>query len=82
MGGESSSSNTYSNMSESSWKHRKRYVDHPKNIPKKTCLIHGPVNPSYECKVLGDFGYTYSKSCPTKYHGNYTSTKNKVNKQK
>ena len=68
MRGESALSTTYSNMSERSDKFRKRYVDHPKDISKLTCLIHGPGHSSYECKVLGNFGSKYSKRRPTKYH--------------
>ena len=48
MGGESTSSNTYSEMSESADKCRKIHVDHPKDISKHTCLIHGPMNLSVE----------------------------------
>ena len=61
------SSKTYSETNKSSVKLRKRYVDHLKYRPKLTCLIHGPGHSSYECKFLGDFGYKYSKSRPTKY---------------
>ena len=39
----------------------KRYLDHPKDRSKLTCLIHGPGNSSDECNVLGDFGFKYSK---------------------
>ena len=39
MRGESAFSNTHSDMSESSGKLRKRYVEHPKDISKPTCLI-------------------------------------------
>ena len=53
-------------MSESTGKHRKRYLDHPKDRYKLTYLIHGPGNSSYECNVLGDFGFKYSKIRPTK----------------
>ena len=69
-------------MSESAVKHRKMYVDHPRDISKLICLIHGPGNSSDECKVLGDFGSRYSKSRPTKDHRHDPSTKNKVNRQK
>ena len=41
-------------MSESGGKHRKRYVDHPKDRSKLNCLIHGPGHSSDECKVVGD----------------------------
>ena len=38
-------------------------------LTKPKCLIHGPDHSSDECKVLGDFGYKYAKSGPTKDHG-------------
>ena len=41
---EATSETTYSDMSESSVKHRKFYVDHPRDISKLTFLIHGPVH--------------------------------------
>ena len=44
MRGEYASSNNYSNMSESSENHIKIYVDNLRDIPKHTCLIHGPGN--------------------------------------
>ena len=63
--GEASSSNTYSEISESNEKYRKRYVDYPRG-KSKTCLMHVPVNSSDKCKVLGDFGFKYVNSRPTK----------------
>ena len=48
---ESASLNTYSDMSESAGKRKKKYVDCPKDISKLTCIIHGPGNSSDECKV-------------------------------
>ena len=42
MRGESASSHTHSDMSESSRKRRKRYVEHPKDTSKHTCFIHVP----------------------------------------
>ena len=56
-------------MSEIAVKHRKMYVDHPKDISRLICLIHGPGNSSDECKVLGEFCCRYSKSRPTKDYG-------------
>ena len=53
-------------MSEIDENQRKRYIDHPKDILKLTCLIHGPGNSSYKCKFLGDFGTKYAKDRPTK----------------
>ena len=41
---ESASSNTHSNMGETSVKRRKRYVDPPKDRSKLTCLIRGHGN--------------------------------------
>ena len=63
------SSTTYSEMSESAGKYIKRYVDHPKDRSKLTCIIHGPGNSSDECKMLGDFGYKYFGIRPTKDRG-------------
>ena len=40
--GEAALSNDCSETSETTSKHRKRYVYHPKDISKLTCLIHGP----------------------------------------
>ena len=54
-------SNTHSEMSDSVYKHRKMYVDHPNDISKLTCLIHGLGHSSDECRLLGDFNYKYSK---------------------
>ena len=56
-------------MSQSNEKCRERYVYHPKDRSKRTCLIHGPSNSSDECKVLGDFGSKYAKSRTTKDRG-------------
>ena len=67
MRGEYASSTTYSNRNYGSVKRRKRYVDNPNDRPKLTCLVHCPVHSAYECMVLGDFGYKYSKSGHTKY---------------
>ena len=41
MRGESAPSTTYPKMSKSSDKHIKRYVDHPLDVSKHTCIIHG-----------------------------------------
>ena len=49
-------------MSDSTGKHRKRYVDHPNDIYKLTCLVYGPGNSSDKYKVLGDFGFKYYNS--------------------
>ena len=70
-------STNYYDMSERSGKCRKRYVDHTKDRSKLTCLIHGPGNSSYECKVLGDFGSEYSKSRSTRSHCLEPTTKRK-----
>ena len=74
-------SNTYSKMSESAGKLRKRHVDYPKGNPKPTCLIHVPSNPSDKCKVLGDFGSKYAKISPNKDHRHDPTTKKKFNRQ-
>ena len=34
--------NTYTDMSESAGRRRKRYLYHPKDRSKTTCIIHGP----------------------------------------
>ena len=78
--GEAALSNTHSEMCESTGKHRKRYVDYPKDISKRTCIIHGYVNSLDEYKVLGDFGSKYYKSRRTKDHGQETTNMNKLNR--
>ena len=47
-------------------KNRKWYVNHPKDRSKQTCLIHGSIHSSDECKILEDFGNIYVKISPTK----------------
>ena len=69
-------------MSEISGKNRKRYVDHPKDRSKPTCLIHGPRHSSDERKVLGDLGSKYAKISPTKDPMHGTANRNKFNSQK
>ena len=81
MRGEANSSTTYSNMSESTGKRRKRYVDHLKDRSRLTCLFHIPGHSSVECKVLGDFGSKYSERRPTKNHGQDTTKMNKFNRK-
>ena len=49
MRGEADLSNTYYNIRDSAGKHR----DILKDISKHTYLVHGSVNSSDECKVLG-----------------------------
>ena len=68
-------------MSESAIKCIKRYVDNLKDRSKLICFVHGPGNSSYECKVLGDLGFNYYKSRPTKYCGNDPKTKKKIGRQ-
>ena len=67
-------------MSESTGKHRKRYVDYPKGNSKPTCLINGPGHSSDKCKLLGYFGSQYAKSRPTKYRENNPIKRDKFNK--
>ena len=55
----------------------KWYVDHQKDGSKLTCIVHGPVNSPYECKVLGEFDYKYSRIGPTKDHRKEFATKKK-----
>ena len=81
MRGEATSSNTYYDMSDSDGKFRKRYIYHPKYIPKPTCLIHGTGHSSYEYKVLGDFGSKYSKIRATKNRGQKPAKMNKCDKK-
>ena len=67
--GESASSQTHSEMGESTGRSIKRYVDRPSG-ESKTCLIHGLDNSSDECKVLGYFGAKYTVGKPTEDHIN------------
>ena len=53
-------------MSKSAGKRRKRYVDRMRGQSQLTCIIHGPVHSSDECKVLGEFGSKYAKFSHTK----------------
>ena len=69
-------------MSDSDGKSRKRYIYHPKYIPKPTCLIHGTGHSSYECNILGDFGSKYAKIRPTKDRGHKTTFKKKMTERK
>ena len=71
----------YSEMSIIYSKHIKRYVDHPKDRFRKSCLIHGPGYSSYEYKVLGDFGSKYSKIRATKNRGQKPAKMNKCDKK-
>ena len=68
-------------MSESTIKHRKRYLDHTKDKSKLTCHIHGPINSSDECKVLGDFGTKYDTYRSTKDHRQDPATKKSFGRQ-
>ena len=72
---EAASYNNYSQASEIYGKRKKRYVDHPKDWSKLTCIIHGPGNLSDECKVLGDFVNKYNKVGFTKDHMQDNATK-------
>ena len=78
MRGESTSSKTYSEMIKISGKHKKRYVNHPRDKSKLTCLISGPGHSSDECKVLSDFGSKYTKSRPNKERSPELTLKKKV----
>ena len=75
-------SNNHSKISKSDVKHRNIYLDLPKDRPRTTCLIHAPGKFSDECKILGNFGYKYAKSRPTKDRGNDPTIINKFNRQK
>ena len=61
MRGEPTLSNCFSDMGKHSGKRKQRYVDHPRDQSKLTCLIHGPGNSSDERKVLNDFSTEYAK---------------------
>ena len=74
-------SNTYSEMSESSDKRRKIYVDYPKGKSKPTCIIHGSRHLSDKYKVLGDFGSKYAKIRHTNNRGHNPSNRNKYTRQ-
>ena len=78
-GSEAVLSHIYSAISETSDKHRKRYVDNPKSesIPY---LAPIPGHSSDEYKVLRDFGITYSKIRPTNDRGHDHATINKLNR--
>ena len=52
--GESASSNTHPTTEESTVKRRKIYVYRLKS-ESRTCLVHGVVHSSHECKVLRGF---------------------------
>ena len=74
---EAASSTTYSIISDITGKHRKIYVDNPRDRSKLTSLIHGPGHSSYKCKVLGDFGTKYAKFRLTKDHRKDPATRKK-----
>ena len=78
---ESTSSHTYSEISEIARKCRKIYRDHPKG-ESKISLIHFPGNSSDEYKVLGEFGSKYVKILPTIDLGHSPVPRNNFNKQK
>ena len=67
-------------MSENAAKLREIYLDHPKDISKTTCIIHGPGHSSYEYKILGDFSSKYSKNNSTKDCGHYPVNRKKFNR--
>ena len=47
----------------------------------KTCLIHSPVHPPDDCKVVGYFGAKYAKYKPTKDHRNHPVSRKIFNRQ-
>ena len=77
---ESALSHTYSKISESVGKRRKRYVYICKG-KLKTSLIHSPAHSSDEFKVLGDFSSKYFKSISTKDCGHNIVPGNKFYRQ-
>ena len=64
-------------MGGSAGKRRKQYVYRLK-VESKTCLIHGPVHSSGECKVLIYFGTKYAKVKSTNDHGNHPVARKKL----
>ena len=74
---EAASLHTYPTMGKSSGKRRKQYADCLLG-ESKICLICGPGNSSYECKVLGDFGAKYAKVHPNKDCGNHPVLRKKL----
>ena len=74
-------STIYYEMSESAENCRKSYVDHLKDRSKLISPIHGPGHSSDECKVLGEFVSDYSKSMPTKDHGQDPTKMKKFNRK-
>ena len=79
---EAALSNTYFDMSESSGRRRKKYVDHLKDRSKINYLIHGPVNSSDKSKGLGDFGCNYAKVGTIKELRQGPETRKKFERQK
>ena len=79
--GETSSSTTYSDTSDSVRKRRERYVDHTKYTSKPTCLINGPGHSSDECRFFREFSSNYSKIRPIKDHNQDPETKT-IDRQK
>ena len=80
--GEAAMSNTYFEMSESTGKLRKIYVDYLKGKYKPTCLINISRHSLYECNVLGDFGPMCVKSRPTKHRRHDPVSRKKFKEQK
>ena len=80
--GESTLSNTYSEIIDNSGKRRKIYLDYTKGNSKPTCLIHVPGRLSDECKVLGYFGSKYDKIRPNKDRGCDPKNRDKFSRQK
>ena len=79
--GEASQSHTYSKISESVGKRRKRYVYICK-VKLKTSLIHSPAHSSDEFKVLGDFSSKYAKTRHANNLGHNPANRNKYTRQK
>ena len=69
-------------MSERPGKRRRRSVYHPQGRSKPTCIIHGTMHSSDECKVMGDFGSNDDKRSPAKNRGDDPKTRNKFNRRK
>ena len=71
---------THPKKGERAGNRRKRHLDSPSG-KSKTCLIHGPVYSSEECKVLGDFETKYANIRPNKDRGSNPVPRGEFNRQ-
>ena len=68
-------------MVKRSGKRKQRYVYHPRDLSKLTCLIHGPLHSSDEFKVFNYFVTTYTKDRPFEGLRQDTTFKKKIGKK-